>query len=165
MGDQMATQAKSITRRSVFAIAGIGGVTALALGSQAHAASPSRTAEEAGNIKLVQDFIRGWTAKAYEPKQEMARYLSAQCVVRPIDTQPALTTPDAAAQIFIDFMKDGSRVTRVDFHQIMARGKMVVTNRDDIVKTPGKPDQVFKVVGVFVVNGGKIHEWTDYLIT
>ena len=38
-----------------------------------------------------------------------------------------------------------------------------MNRRIDTMKTAGKPDQVFKVVGVFVVKDGKIVEWADYL--
>ena len=44
-----------------------------------------------------------------------------------------------------------------------ASGAVVVTSRVDTVKTPGKPDQVYKIAGVFIVKGGKITEWTDFL--
>jgi limonene-1,2-epoxide hydrolase len=38
-----------------------------------------------------------------------------------------------------------------------------MNKRNDTLKTEGKPDQVFPVVGVFLVKDGKITEWTDYL--
>ena len=42
-------------------------------------------------------------------------------------------------------------------------GPVVMNKRIDTMKTAGKPDQVFPVVGVFIVKKGKITEWTDYL--
>ena len=47
--------------------------------------------------------------------------------------------------------------------EIFAKGPVVVTSRVDTVKAPGKPDQVYKIAGVFIVKGGKITEWTDFL--
>lgn len=153
---------ESITRRTALVLAGSGiGALALASGRQDHVVNP--TPEEAANVRLVQDFIRSWTKKEFDPKKVMSRYISSPCVVRVVDSMPAVTTPDAAAQPFIDFIKDGTRIIRVDIHQIMARGKMVVTSRDDITQTPGKPETVYAVVGVFAIQNGKIHEWTDYL--
>ena len=89
-------------------------------------------------------------------------YLSSPCVVRPIEDKPALTTPAEAANVFIEFMKDGSRVGRVDFHRVVAAGPLVVTRRTDVVLVPGKPNAIYEIAGVFLVRGGKIHEWTDY---
>ena len=125
----------SITRRSVCA-AGLGGMAALAWAPQGRAAPAARSAEEEANAKLVELLIQGWTKKDYDPKVEMARFISSPCVVRVLDTQPAIASPDAVAQVFIEFMKDGSRVSRVAFHQIMARGKMVITSRDDFCIRP-----------------------------
>jgi limonene-1,2-epoxide hydrolase len=44
-----------------------------------------------------------------------------------------------------------------------AHGPVVLNKRIDTLKTLDKPDQVFPVVGVFVVKDGKITEWVDYL--
>ena len=41
-------------------------------------------------------------------------------------------------------------------------GPVVVNVRTDTLTSPGKPDQVFKIVGVFCVRNGKIQEWIDY---
>jgi limonene-1,2-epoxide hydrolase len=51
----------------------------------------------------------------------------------------------------------------VETLETTAHGPVVMNKRIDTMKTPDKPDQVFPVVGVFVVKNGKITEWTDYL--
>ena len=51
----------------------------------------------------------------------------------------------------------------VEMLEIFAKGPVVVTSRVDTVKAPGKPDQVYKIAGVFIVKGGTITEWTDFL--
>jgi limonene-1,2-epoxide hydrolase len=53
----------------------------------------------------------------------------------------------------------------VEIHETFARGPLVANVRTDTAKTKGKPDQAFKVVGVFIVKHGKIQEWTDYIVT
>jgi limonene-1,2-epoxide hydrolase len=47
-------------------------------------------------------------------------------------------------------------------HESIARGPVVVTVRTDTVTSPGKPDLVFRNVGVFHLKNGKIQEWVDY---
>ena len=51
----------------------------------------------------------------------------------------------------------------VDTLSTTAHGPVVLNKRIDTLKTQGKPEQVFPVVGVFVVKNGKIEEWADYL--
>jgi limonene-1,2-epoxide hydrolase len=114
---------------------------------------------------VVTHFILGWTKKNYDASKEMATYLWSPCLVRPIEDKPGLTTPAEAANVFIEFMKDGSRVGRVDFHRILATGPLVVTRRTDVVLVPGKPNAVYEIAGVFLVKDGKIREWVDYNAT
>jgi len=114
---------------------------------------------------VVKNFILGWTKRNYDAGKEMATYLSSRCLVRPIEDKPALTTPAEAANVFVEFMKDGSRVGRVDFHRVVATGPLVVTRRTDVVLVPGKPNAVYEIAGVFLVKDGKIREWIDYNAT
>ena len=153
----------SISRRTLLATAGMGAFAAWALPETAASAGAGATAAEKANTELVTQFIRGWTKKNYDPAKEMATYLSSPCQVRPVEDKPALTTPADAAKVFIDFMKDGSRVERVDFHHVFATGPVVVTRRTDVVVTPGKPNTNYEIAGVFLVKDGKIREWVDYL--
>ena len=152
----------STSRRALLASAGIGGIAAWSMPTADAATGAGITPAEQANIVLVKKFISGWTQKQYDAGKEMAMYLSSPCVVRPIEDKPALTTPAEAANVFIEFMKDGSRVGRVDFHRVVAAGPLVVTRRTDVVLVPGKPNAIYEIAGVFLVRGGKIHEWTDY---
>jgi limonene-1,2-epoxide hydrolase len=155
----------SVSRRALLASAGIGGMAACMLPPAMAATGAGTTPAEKANIELVRHFILGWTKKDYDANKEMATYLSSPCLVRPVEDKPALTAPAEAAKVFIDFMKDGSRVGRVDFDRVMATGPLVVTRRKDIVLVPGKPNVVYDVAGVFLVKDGKIREWIDYIVT
>jgi len=155
----------SVSRRSVLASAGIGGIAALMSSSAFAAADTGTTPAEKANVDVVKNFISGWTKKTYDAGKEMATYLASPCLVRPIEDKPALTTPAAAADVFIEFMKDGSRVGRVDFHRVVATGPLVMTRRTDVVFVPGKPNAIYEIAGVFLVRDGKIREWVDYNAT
>ena len=157
---------RPVSRRAVMTSAAIGGISALMLtptmvAAMSSAASLPTPAEKA-NTDLVRSFISGWTKKDFDAGKEMAAYLSTPCLARPIEDKPALTKPADVAQIFIDFMKDGSRVGRVDFHRVVTLGPLVVTRRTDVVFVPGKPNVIYEIAGIFLVKEGKIREWIDY---
>jgi limonene-1,2-epoxide hydrolase len=151
-----------MSRRALLASAGFGGLATWMLPTANAAAGAGTTPAEKANIEVVKNFISGWTKKNYDAGKEMAAYLTSPCLVRPIEDKPALTKPAEAANVFIDFMKNGSRIGRVDFHRVVAMGPLVVTRRTDVVFIPGKPNTVFEIVGIFLVKDGKIREWVDY---
>jgi len=139
-----------MTRRNLFIAAGLGTV-ALSLGGQVEAA------EKNPNIKIVEDFCAAWN----DPDKAVA-YLSDDAAVRMVEDQPAVVGPAAVAGAFKGFMSHGETIS-VKILTSKANGPVVVNTRVDTLKTPGKPDQAFKVVGVFIVKKGKIKEWSDYL--
>lgn len=153
----------AVSRRALLASAGMGGIAAWMLSGSATAAKT--TPAEQSNVDLVTRFILGWTRKGYDANQEMATYLTSPCLVRAIEDQPSMTTPAAAASVFTEFMKDGSRVSRVDFHGTHVIGPVVMNRRTDVVSSPGKADVNYEVVGIFLVRDGKIKEWVDYHAT
>ena len=149
------------TRRNLLIAGGAGLVAAGALPrpAQAHAMTDS----EKANVKFVTDFVKGWEAKKYDADKEYAFYLAPEASVRMEEDKPPLIGPAAVAAESKKFMAGGARI-EVKIHDTFARGPVVVNARTDIIKAPGKPDQEFKVAGVFVVKKGKIAEWTDYLV-
>jgi limonene-1,2-epoxide hydrolase len=150
-----------IGRRQLFVAGGAAAVASLALGRSAGAA-PLTEAEKA-NSKLVKDFCLGWMAKNYDADREMAKFLAANSSVRMEEDKPPVTGPAAVAAEMKGFTSSGQTID-VKMLEIFAKGPVVVTSRVDTVKAPGKPDQAFKVAGVFIVKNGKITEWTDYLV-
>ena len=68
----------------------------------------------------------------------------------------------AIGDVFKSFLKPGVTLI-VETLETTAHGPVVMNKRIDTMKTEGKPDQLFPVVGVFIVKDVKITEWADYL--
>ena len=149
-----------LARRQLLVAGGAAVASALVLADRVEAA-PLSAAEKA-NSKLVEDFCLGWMAKNYDADREMARFLAADSAVRMVEDKPPVIGPAAVAAEMKSFTASGQSVD-VKMLEIFAKGPVVVTSRVDTVKAPGKPDQVYKIAGVFIVKGGKITEWTDFL--
>ena len=151
----------NVTRRTLFAAGGLGLIAVAGLTGTAEAAAMS--AAETANVKLVGDFCKSWGAKGFDADKATATFLAPDCMVRMVENQPAANGPPAVAAIFKSFMPNGERIG-VKISQTFAKGPVVVNQRVDTLTSPGKPDQAFPVVGVFIVKDGKIKEWSDYLI-
>ena len=108
-------------------------------------------------IQIVNDFMAAWS----DP-DEAVTYLAPNASVRMVEDQPAVVGREAIAAAFKSFMTPGVTL-EVDTLESTATGPVVINKRIDTMRAEGKPDQVFPVVGVFVVKDGKITEWTDYL--
>jgi limonene-1,2-epoxide hydrolase len=116
-----------------------------------------RSAAETANVEVVDDFIAAWS----NPDEAVA-FLAPEAAVRMIEDQPPVIGQKAIGDAFKSFMTPGVTLT-VETLATTAHGPVVMNKRIDTMKTAGEPDQVFPVVGVFVVKNGKITEWTDYL--
>jgi len=138
----------SIAAISVFTILTLGLATPVMAGE---------SATEIANVKVVDDFIAAWS----DPDKAVT-YLAPEAAVRMVEDQPAVVGQPAIAAAFKSFMTPGVTLT-VETLQTTVHGPVVMNKRIDTLKTPDKPDQVFPVVGVFVVKKGKITEWVDYL--
>lgn len=144
-----------MTRRTLFVAGALGAVAVANLGGTAQAAETSASAKT--NIKIVEDFIKSWNEA-----DKSVTYLADDASVRMVEDQPPAIGPAAVSAVFKSFMGHGETID-VKILKTFAEGPVVTNIREDTLKTPGKPDQKFKVVGVFVVKKGKIKEWTDYL--
>ena len=116
-----------------------------------------KSAAEKANVKVVDDFIAAWS----DPDKAVA-HLAPNAAVRMIEDQPAVVGQTAIAAAFKSFMTPGVTL-KVETLKTTVHGPVVMNKRIDTLKTADKPDQVFPVVGVFVVKNGKITEWVDYL--
>jgi limonene-1,2-epoxide hydrolase len=146
-----------LSRRAAFVAGGVGAVALAGL-----VGAPAAQAAEMGdkakaNAQVVKDFIAAWNTP-----DKAVTFLADNASVRMEEDKPPVVGPAAVAAAFKGFMTNGVSIA-VKIHSTMAEGPVVTNIRTDTLKTPGKPDQAFKVVGVFVVKGGKIVEWTDYL--
>jgi len=141
-------------RRLIFLVGLLGAVAVTVMTGVSGAAE---TATEKANMKVVSDFIASWD----DPDQAVT-YLSADASVRMVEDEPAVIGRVAVAAAFKGFMTPGMTLT-IETLSTTAHGPVVLNKRIDTLKTLDKPDQVFPVVGVFVVKDGKITEWVDYL--
>jgi limonene-1,2-epoxide hydrolase len=112
---------------------------------------------EHANAKVVNDFIAAW-----DDPDKAVTFLAPEASVRMVEDQPAIVGPKAVGDAFKGFMTPGVKL-HVKTLRTTVHGPVVMNKRVDTLKTKGKPDQVFPVVGVFIVKNGKITEWTDYL--
>ena len=144
-----------IPMRRTFFIATVAGLVVLSGIAGISAAAESATEKE--NMRVVADFMASW-----DDPDKAATYLSADASVRMVENEPAVIGRVAVAAAFKTFMTPGMTLD-VDTLSTTAHGPVVLNKRIDTLKTPGKPEQVFPVVGVFVVKNGKIEEWADYL--
>jgi limonene-1,2-epoxide hydrolase len=144
-----------VRRAAVVAIVILSAILAIGCASTPTADGPA-PAQQA-NIQVVNDFIAAWS----DPDEAVA-YLAPQASVRMMEDQPPIVGQAAIAAAFKSFMAPGVSLS-VETLSTTAHGPVVMNKRIDVLKTEGKPDQVFPVVGVFLVKNGKIVEWTDYL--
>jgi limonene-1,2-epoxide hydrolase len=141
----------------MFVAGGLGVVAVAGLVGAGTAQAAEMGDKAKANVKVVEDFIKAWN----DPDKAVT-YLADDASVRMEEDKPAVVGPGPVAAAFKGFMTPGVSIS-VEIHSTMAEGPVVTNIRTDTLKTKGKPDQAFKVVGVFVVKGGKIKEWTDYL--
>jgi limonene-1,2-epoxide hydrolase len=114
-------------------------------------------AQEKANIEVVNGFMAAWS----DPDQAVT-FLAPDAAVRMIEDQPAVVGRAAIAAAFKGFLTPDVTL-KIETLDTKAHGPVVLNKRIDTLETTGEPDQVFPVVGVFVVKNGKITEWTDYL--
>ncbi len=162
----MDNRTHGVSRRALVLAGGLGALAAAGLaGSAAAEDAPAAKAApdvEKTNVKLVDDFIKSWSAKDFDADKIAAQYLADDCVVRMEEDKPPLMGPAAVAAAFKSFLTNGTTL-KVKIAQTFAHGPVVANSRVDTMVAPGKPPQSFPVAGVFVVKNGKIKEWTDYL--
>ena len=144
----------NLARRSL-GVAGLAGAVAVSgLSGTSFAAGE---AIQKANAKVVAEFVASWN----DPDKSVG-FLAPDASVRMVEDQPPVVGREAVGAAMKGFMTPGVKITVKTLHTTVY-GPVVVNQRIDTLKTPGKPDQVFPVVGVFLVKDGKIKEWTDYL--
>jgi len=151
---------EDVTRRNLFVAGGMGAFAAAAFAGAAQAKHDHKpTATEEANVRLVDEFCQ-----TFNDGEKLVKSLADTAVVRMMEDKPAVVGPKATLDELKKLMGPQDKV-EVITHHTFAKGPVVMNLRTDILKAPGKPDQSFKVVGVFIVKGGKIVEWTDYVET
>lgn len=144
------------SRRELLTLAGLGG---LALIGPRGAAAAARTPAEEANVKVVNAFCDSWATRDLKT---IVSFLSETCIYRGTETAPAATGHDAIVERIKGPVGRAEKV-RFEILDTYARGPIVVNDRLDYFTAAGQ-DRIFHAVGVFFMSGGKIAEWTDYII-
>ncbi len=120
--------------------------------------------EELKNIALVQQICAIWEAPDYTA-EAMISFFTEDCAVRLMHTLPFAHGPAAVVEQARLLMPLGTERMKVRHLATHFTGPMVVAHRIDTLIIPGKPDSDWEMLGVFLIEDGKVKEWTDYMLT
>jgi limonene-1,2-epoxide hydrolase len=112
-------------------------------------------------IDVVRRFCDAWSEDM--DAQELAAFFTDDAVYHNIPMEP-VSGRAAIAENFATFIRPGPPgVEGLDLRiiNIAADGPIVMTERIDVFKLPGKSFEV-PVMGIFEVSDGKINAWRDY---
>jgi limonene-1,2-epoxide hydrolase len=120
------------------------------------ATAAERTATEVANLALVSDFCAAFGSR---DMTKIMSYLAPECSYRITETAMPAVGPAAVERIksYVE------RSSSIEFKILdsWARGPMVINERiDSFIRSDARP--AYHLVGVFLIKGGKIAEWTDY---
>jgi limonene-1,2-epoxide hydrolase len=155
----MKTHNENLNRRN-FLTAGAAGLALTALGGTRQARAEISTIEQA-NLELVLAMCRDI---ANLDMTAMQSYFSDQIEFQLFDGQPIIKGLEAFTNFGNTFMTAYERAEFI-VHRSHVLGNLVINERtDNFFAKEGGQNQSFHVTGFFVVKGGEIHEWKDYLV-
>lgn len=146
-----------LPRRTFLRTGALGGALTMVLPGWTDAAAP--TPAEASNMKVIDEFCKSWATRDLI---KITSFLSDGCIYRASETAAPVVGRDA----IIERLKGPvGRADKVEFEVLdtWAKGPLVVDDRLDYFITGGET-RIFHAVGVFYMVGGKIAEWTDFVI-
>lgn len=115
-------------------------------------------------IEVVQSFIDPWPNGLDALKQSFADWLAQDVVYENVGLTHTTTRTEAIA--LIDTFAPGLDNIAVDMLAIAQDDERVFTERIDYLrKADGTVICTIRLMGIFVVRGGRIAEWRDYLYT
>jgi len=112
-------------------------------------------------IEVVCRFCAAWSDDM--GAAELAAFFTEDAVYHNIPLEP-VTGRENIAQTITSVLRPGPLcIESIDFRviNIAASGPVVMTERVDVFKLPGKSFEL-PVMGTFEVSGGKISAWRDY---
>ncbi len=112
-------------------------------------------------IEVVRRFCAAWSDNV--GAGELAAFFTDDAVYHNIPLAP-VTGREAIAKTISSFIRPGAPgIESIDFRviNIAANGPVVMTERVDVFRLPGKSFEL-QVMGTFEVSDGKIHAWRDY---
>ena len=146
----------TLSRRTVLTLSGM----AAFAGTSGLAGAAPLTASEQANTKLVTEFCAAWRKHDVDV---LMPYLADNISYRITETTPAIV----GRSTFHDRIKDIlGRMTSIEFAvaDTLAKGPVVLNERHDTLVSPQRT-RLYHCVGMFFLSGGKIVEWTDYIIS
>ncbi len=152
-------------REFLYAIGGAGIVSAVGpalMGARQSATKiDHRRSEMESPIELVRRFCAAWSADV--GAAELAAFFTDDAVYHNIPLAP-VSGREAIANNFASFIRPGApgiESLHLRLLNIAANGPVVMTERVDAFKLPGKSFEL-QVMGTFEVREGKISAWRDY---
>ena len=112
-------------------------------------------------IEVVRSFCAAWSSNL--GAAELAAFFAEDAVYHNIPLTP-VTGREAIASTIASVLRPGPPgIEGIEFRviNIAANGPVVMTERVDVFKLPGKSFEL-QVMGTFEVSGGKINAWRDY---
>ena len=112
-------------------------------------------------MELVRRFCAAWSDDV--GAAELAAFFTDDAVYHNIPLAP-VTGRKAIANNFVSFIRPGApgiESLQLRLINIAANGPVVMTERVDVFKLPGKSFEL-QVMGTFEVRDGKISAWRDY---
>jgi limonene-1,2-epoxide hydrolase len=132
--------------------------------SRTELTAPHRRSQMESPIELVRRFCAAWSDNT--GAAELAAFFTEDAVYHNIPQAPVTGRQNIATTI-ASFVRPGPPgIESIDFRviNIAANGPVVMTERVDVFKLPGKSFEL-PVMGTFEVSGGKISAWRDYFDT
>ena len=112
-------------------------------------------------IEVVRRFCAAWSNNV--GAAELAAFLTDDAVYHNIPLAP-VTGRKAIANTIASFIRPGAPgIESIEFRvvNIAANGPVVMTERVDVFRLPGKSFEL-QVMGTFEITDGKINAWRDY---
>jgi limonene-1,2-epoxide hydrolase len=112
-------------------------------------------------IEVVRRFCAAWSDNV--GAAELAAFFTDDAVYHNIPLAP-VTGREAIANTIASFIRPGAPgIESIEFRvvNIAANGPVVMTERVDVFRLPGKSFEL-QVMGTFEVRDGKINAWRDY---
>ena len=158
----------SRSRRTFFyALGSAAMVSAVGLGLVDANGSPKidqRRSQVESPIEIVRRFCAGWCDNI--AAAELAAFFTDDAIYHNIPLAPVIGRKAIESNI-VSFIRPGAPgIEAIQFRviNIAANGPVVMTERVDVFKLPGRSFEL-PVMGIFEISNGKISAWRDYFDT
>lgn len=160
MKEPNVTDVNVVDRRAL-----LSGVAMLAGGMAAMPAHAAVAAGgvEAANLATARSFCAAWDMPGIDPARLVSIYFADDAIVRVMDSTSIARGRAAIVAMFAGWLEAG-RHFRLEIAKEAALGPIVIHLRDDITLAPGAAPHVDHIASVFVMAGGRIKEWSDYVM-